>query len=199
MKFLAPLFSALPNALGATFELSGAAADNTPPFGSPTLRPQPPAATNKFPPRDAENGSDRGQASWNGLSSDAMASATDRIASARLSESERRTIEHFASLLRDELGDDLRALWLYGSRARGEAHPGSDVDLLVIADGGRNRYRRIAGDLSEAAAIAEGESPFSFSVHTHDLQWLRGRRSIDSFFIQEVDRDKIVLAGGELD
>lgn len=53
--------------------------------------------------------------------------------------------------------------------------------------------------LSEAAAIAEGESPFTYSVHTYSPEWLRGRREIESFFIQEVDRDKIVLAGSALE
>lgn len=123
----------------------------------------------------------------------------DRLNAAQLTESERRAIERYASLLDDELGDDLRGLWLYGSRARGTAHPESDIDLLVIAEGGRDRYGRIAGDLSEEAAIAEGESPFNYSVHVHDPEWLRGRRAIESFFIQEVDRDKIVLAGSALD
>lgn len=123
----------------------------------------------------------------------------DRLTAAQLTESERQTVEHFASRLESELGNDLRALWLYGSRARGSAHPESDVDLLVIADGGRERYGRIAGDLSEDAAIAKGESPFNYSVHVHDPNWLKGRRAIDSFFIREVDRDKIVLAGSALD
>lgn len=108
-------------------------------------------------------------------------------------------VERFASRLDSELGRDLRALWLYGSRARGRAHSESDVDLLVIADGGRDRYGRLAGDLSEEAAIAEGESPFNYSVHVHDPEWLQGRREIESFFIQEVDRDKIVLVGSPLD
>jgi predicted nucleotidyltransferase len=122
-----------------------------------------------------------------------------RLTAAQLTESERRTVEHIASRLGNKLGSDLRALWLYGSRARGGAHPESDIDLLVIADGGRGRYGRIAGDLSEDAAIAEGESPFNYSVHVHDPEWLRDRREIESFFIQEVDRDKIVLAGSALD
>lgn len=122
----------------------------------------------------------------------------DPLAAAQLTESERRTVERFASRVRGTLGGDLRALWLYGSRARRSAHAESDVDLLVIADGGRCRYGRVVGDIGEEAAIAEGESPFSYSVHVHDLDWLRERRSIDSFFIQEVDREKIVLAGGEL-
>jgi len=123
----------------------------------------------------------------------------DRLNASQLTESERRTVEHFASRLSSELGTDLRALWLYGSRARRSAHPESDVDLLVIADGGRDRYGRLVGDLSEETAIAEGESPFNYSVHVHDPEWLRRRREIESFFIEEVDRDKIVLAGSGLD
>jgi len=123
----------------------------------------------------------------------------DQLDAAQLTERERRVVARFASRLNKELGGDLRGLWLYGSRARKMAHPESDVDLLVIADGGRDRYGRIAGDLSEEAAIAEGESPFNYSVHVHDPEWLQGRRAIESFFIQEVDRDKIVLAGSGLD
>jgi predicted nucleotidyltransferase len=122
----------------------------------------------------------------------------DQLAVAQLTQSERRVVERLASRLDDVLGDDLRALWLYGSRARGTARPESDVDLLVIADGGRDRYGRTAGDLSEEIAISEGESPFNYSVHVHDPEWLQGRRRIDSFFIQEVDRDKIILAGSAL-
>jgi predicted nucleotidyltransferase len=31
---------------------------------------------------------------------------------------------------------------LFGSRARGDAHPGSDIDLLVIAESEESRHRR---------------------------------------------------------
>jgi len=129
-----------------------------------------------------------------------MATRLDEpLASATLSDAERRTVQRFVSLLRDALGDDLRAVWLYGSRARGERpHVDSDVDLLVIAAGDGERHQRLALDLSEAAAIAEGESPFTYSVHVYDPEWLRGRREIESFFIGEVDRDKLVLAGSAL-
>jgi predicted nucleotidyltransferase len=119
---------------------------------------------------------------------------------AALSAPERRTVERFVAALQGELGEDLRAVWLYGSRARGERpHPESDVDLLVIAEGGHERYSRLAMDLSAQAAYAEDESPFAYSVHVHDPDWLRGRREIESFFIAEVDRDKLVLAGSALE
>ncbi|MGH2940444.1 MAG: nucleotidyltransferase domain-containing protein [Solirubrobacterales bacterium] len=128
-----------------------------------------------------------------------MARATpDSLTAAQLTDGERRTVERFAARVQDALGDDLRALWLYGSRARRDAHVESDIDLLIIAEGGRDRYRRIVANLSEEVALTEGESPFSYSVHVHDLAWLHGRREIDSFFIQEIDRDKIVLAGSAL-
>jgi len=37
------------------------------------------------------------------------------------------------------------------------------------------------------------------SVLVYDLERLRDRRQIRSFFIQEVDRDKVVLMGSPLD
>jgi predicted nucleotidyltransferase len=124
----------------------------------------------------------------------------DQLAAASLSEAERNTVRRFVALMDDAIGDDLRGLWLYGSRARREApHRDSDVDLLVIAEGDREHQRRLAMDLSEAAALAEDESPFTYSVHVFDPEWLQGRREIESFFIQEVDRDKVVLAGSALD
>lgn len=128
-----------------------------------------------------------------------VSEAIDPLVAGQLTASERRTLTRFASRLQRSLGGDFRALWLYGSRARRTGHPESDVDLLVIADGGRGRHGRTAGDLSEEAAVAEGESPFNYSVQVRDPEWLRRRREIESFFIQEVDRDKIVLAGSALD
>jgi hypothetical protein len=44
----------------------------------------------------------------------------DRLVEATLSDAELRTVERFVPVLSDELGDDLQAVWLYGSRARGE-------------------------------------------------------------------------------
>jgi predicted nucleotidyltransferase len=120
----------------------------------------------------------------------------DALAGATLSDSERRIVERLVARLREELGSDLRAVWLYGSRARGETpHAESDVDLLAIADGGDRRYGATVNALRFEVAEAEGASPFYFSVKVMDLDWLRGRREIRSFFIQEVDRDKIVLHG----
>lgn len=129
-----------------------------------------------------------------------QAQLSDVLAPASLSDSERRTVERLVARLRQELGKDLRGIWLYGSRARGEEpHAESDIDLMVIAEGGDRRYGMRSIELIDEVADAEGVSPVWYSVFVGDPEWLRGRREIRSFFIQEVDRDKIVLCGSGLE
>ncbi|WP_295390391.1 nucleotidyltransferase family protein [uncultured Thiodictyon sp.] len=43
-------------------------------------------------------------------------------------------ITTLADELHRRLGTQLRGLWLYGSRARGDARPTSDYDVLIIVD-----------------------------------------------------------------
>jgi predicted nucleotidyltransferase len=124
---------------------------------------------------------------------------SDVLAVASLSDAERLVVERLVNLLREELGSELHAIWLFGSRARGETpHAESDIDLMVIADGGEARHWMRAYELTNEAAEAEGQSPVWYSLTIRDLQWLGGRREIRSFFIAEVDRDKIILHGSAL-
>jgi predicted nucleotidyltransferase len=132
----------------------------------------------------------------------------DALATAALNETERRVVQRIVDRLRSEVGPDLLAVWLYGSRARGEADPTetdpdlrSDVDLLAIVDPSRDvaELKWWAQQMLEAEGDAEGDSPVYYSLRVFDVDWLRGRRQIRSFFIQEVDRDKLVLAGDKLE
>jgi predicted nucleotidyltransferase len=118
------------------------------------------------------------------------------LAATSVGEVERRALERFVRLAVEELGPELRSIWLYGSRARGET-PGaeSDVDVLVIARGDRFAMLTRLGRLMDRAAAAEGADPFGFSVQVYSPELLAQRREIRSFFIQEVDRDKVVLWG----
>jgi predicted nucleotidyltransferase len=43
-------------------------------------------------------------------------------------------IADLAAELKQRLGAHLRGLWLFGSRARGDAHANSDYDLLILVD-----------------------------------------------------------------
>jgi predicted nucleotidyltransferase len=44
-----------------------------------------------------------------------------KVAETSLSDAERRTLDRLVRALESRLGDDLLALWLFGSKARGES------------------------------------------------------------------------------
>jgi predicted nucleotidyltransferase len=116
------------------------------------------------------------------------------LAEASLSDQERRVIERLIELMAEEL--DLRAVWLYGSRARGEEPgPESDVDLYVITGGESWPDSKVVYRLLYRAADEYGANPAVFAPHVANPEFIRQRREIRSFFMQEVDRDKIVLYG----
>jgi predicted nucleotidyltransferase len=118
------------------------------------------------------------------------------LAQASLTREERRALERLLGLLEAEFGSHLWGVWLYGSRARGEKpDEDSDVDLLVISSRGGAKDDLRAIELAVEAAQAEGVNLAALSVKLYDPELVAQRRQIDSFFMQEVDRDKIVLAG----
>jgi predicted nucleotidyltransferase len=117
------------------------------------------------------------------------------LAEAALSDVERAALDAIVVALRHRLGDDLVAVWLYGSRARGESHPESDVDLLVVVRDADWRSEHEVMDVAWDAAEEAGASSAYFSVIVGTPEWIQGRREIRSFFLQEVDRDKVVLYG----
>jgi predicted nucleotidyltransferase len=113
------------------------------------------------------------------------------IAGASLTSGEREALERFVSALVAALGDDVDAVWLYGSRARGEQpHAESDIDVIILTRDGEADSL-----LATRAALDSGEDGLRISPLTTTRRWIEQRRAIDSFFIGEVDRDKIVLFG----
>ena len=83
------------------------------------------------------------------------------------------------------------------SQGEGTLHGLNALDLMVVVAPGVDASR-LKWDLAprlEEIADEEGESPVWFSVLIYDRERLRERRRIRSFFLQEVDRDKLVLVG----
>lgn len=61
------------------------------------------------------------------------------LADAALDERERELLDRFVAALEQQYGDDLDAVWLYGSRARGErSHDKSEIDVLVVTRSDRD-------------------------------------------------------------
>lgn len=53
---------------------------------------------------------------------------------ARLPPEDRRAVEWFRDDVRTEFGERVRDMRLYGSKARGDDHEESDIDILVLLD-----------------------------------------------------------------
>jgi predicted nucleotidyltransferase len=93
---------------------------------------------------------------------------------------------------------ELQSVWLFGSRARGERTTReSDVDVLVLVEDASWEGKTAVHDVLAEVALDLGlrSVAWSFSIHINTPEWLEQRRRIESFFIAEVDRDKIVLGG----
>jgi predicted nucleotidyltransferase len=83
--------------------------------------------------------------------------AIDMTTIAMASRSLRRSAAVFARLLEEELGDNLVAVVLFGSVARGEATANSDIDLLVVCETlPAGRFARL-GELERVDARFEDE------------------------------------------
>ena len=120
------------------------------------------------------------------------------LGNASLGVEERALLEGFVQELDARLGGELHGVWLFGSRARGERPSReSDVDVLVLVEDASWERKTAIHDTLQEVALGLGLQAltWSFSVHINTPAWLAQRREVESFFVAEVDRDKIVLGG----
>jgi predicted nucleotidyltransferase len=77
----------------------------------------------------------------------------------------RTALERVVAGVRHAYGPRIHRLVLYGSRARGDAHPDSDVDVLVVLDtcddlwGEQRRLSQISREASEGAETIVSAMP----------------------------------------
>jgi len=68
--------------------------------------------------------------------------ASGRDIGSHLTDKERQAATDFANRVRQQFGDQVVSVLVFGSRARGEAEPDSDMDLLVIMSDAGPKIRR---------------------------------------------------------
>jgi predicted nucleotidyltransferase len=100
-----------------------------------------------------------------------------------------KAIEIYASVLRERFGDRLKGVYLFGSRARGDFSPFSDVDVAVILDDSSGQAFRV-GPLSELAYdvfLKTGAEiqPWPFS----EAEWIEPERSSSPRLVRAARRD----------
>lgn len=113
-----------------------------------------------------------------------------KVKSMNLSSKGERALRAYARTLEDQFGSQLLEVLLFGSRARNEASPDSDLDVAVILD------QASAQDLSQVRGLtfdiwlAHG---VLLSVQAMSRQGWEKLASLQSLFYRNVRRDGISL------
>ncbi|MEQ9330237.1 nucleotidyltransferase domain-containing protein [Thalassobaculum sp.] len=92
-----------------------------------------------------------------------------------------------------EFGDDVLAAWLYGSVARGEDGPTSDVDIAVVIKA--DEVSRVADGIRERLMDAEDRLVFHLSVVPVDEDDVRRLDREGDPWWRDIQRDGIALIG----
>ncbi|CUS03968.2 protein of unknown function [Candidatus Promineifilum breve] len=103
---------------------------------------------------------------------------------------ESEAIEVFKNALCAELEHQLFEIWLFGSKARGEAIPDSDLDLLVVV---RDLAPSIRWRIRELAADCSFDYDVLINTHILDQSGWEAHAGQKSTFWREIERDGVAL------
>jgi predicted nucleotidyltransferase len=107
-----------------------------------------------------------------------------------LNASEIAAVDEFIAAARELLGPALQAVILFGSRARGQGHEHSDLDLALIVDTGGRARRHQLYDLAYDIGLAHGVALAPLVLEQQQLQELRRR---ERRIALEIERQGIAL------
>ncbi len=108
---------------------------------------------------------------------------------------ELRAVEEFKRRLLAELPGQVKDIILFGSKVRGDAHPGSDIDLLVIVD---RKTPEVDDVISEITADTLLEQRIDISALDFTTDQIAELTAIGTPFIRNVADEGIVLKGGPI-
>ncbi len=101
----------------------------------------------------------------------------------------RKIAEEFAHQLKAKYGDSVEQVILYGSVARGEEHPESDIDILVVTRDTSWSFR-----ISLAAEASEVLMREGVYVSAKPVNVDRFKQPGETLFWRNVRREGLVLA-----
>lgn len=115
-----------------------------------------------------------------------------------LTRREEKAIADFRARLHQVLRDDqIHSLILFGSKARGEAHRRSDVDLLLVHDDLSHEQKETLADLT-ADLFAEAEHPVLLHVLRYPADEFAQKAEIGTPLLVNIAREGKILEGAPI-
>ena len=109
---------------------------------------------------------------------------------------ERTWLDRYREAIRTECPEAVRDLLIYGSKARGDAHEDSDIDMLVIVKKGHDHVKNRLTDMADDLAVTANAAPSAIAL-TED-EWGR-MKELRLPFQRNVERDAVSVLSGSLE
>jgi predicted nucleotidyltransferase len=108
----------------------------------------------------------------------------------KLADNERKALFELKKRLKEKFGDKLKRIILYGSKARGDSDPGSDIDVLIEF----SETDRETNDTVSHIAFSVGLEYDVLIVDTvHTTAELEKRKKVWMPFIENVIKDGVLI------
>lgn len=103
---------------------------------------------------------------------------------------EKAALWHFKKELLKRLGGEVKEIRLFGSKARGDWHKYSDIDVLVVLQIGSRKSQSIVMDIATEILV---KFEVNISPHIYSHRRVRYLESIPTVFFQVIKNDQIKL------
>lgn len=112
----------------------------------------------------------------------------------RITKKERDALQAFNQRLLSELGQQVRQVILFGSKARGDSAPDSDIDVLILAEEEGRQLRKTISKISSQIGLDYDVCLGALLIA--DERWRQ--MSLERFSLcRNVERDGILLFNSE--
>ena len=105
-----------------------------------------------------------------------------------LKQKEKEVLESFVKELGEELGDEILAIRLFGSKVRGDSREGSDIDIFILVKEKKGNLRDRKSDIA-ADYFFEYNIPLSPVVYS--MFEYNKNKELGSFFFENVEEEGI--------
>ena len=112
----------------------------------------------------------------------------------RLFNLERDALERLVQRFKDALGDDLLSIIVFGSVARGEERPDSDIDMVLkLRDGSRGVVEGKIDAVSNAVTAASGNPVSPVLITASELENMRGKKDKKGMWAEVLGEEPVIL------